>query len=94
MEHRFTNNKGGISPTAINTYIRCQLRFFYSYVCEISEPDSTEDDMIDNRLFGNIFHKAAQLLYERFSQNTITSMMIDDMLKEEVTIERCVDEAI
>jgi hypothetical protein len=50
--------------------------------------------MIDNRLFGNIFHKAAQLLYERFSQNTITSMMIDDMLKEEVTIERCVDEAI
>jgi inactivated superfamily I helicase len=36
MEQRFTNNKGGISPTAINTYIRCQLRFFYRYVCEIS----------------------------------------------------------
>ena len=94
MEQRFTNNKGGISPTAINTYIRCQLRFFYRYVCEISEPDSTEDDMIDNRLFGNIFHKTAQLLYQRFAQSTITSMMIDDMLKEEVTIERCVDEAI
>ena len=94
MEQRFTNNKGGISPTAINTYIRCQLRFFYRYVCEISEPDSTEDDMIDNRLFGNIFHKTAQLLYQRFAQSAITSMMIDDMLKEEVTIERCVDEAI
>ena len=94
MEHRFIDANGVISPTAINTYIRCQLRFFYRYVCEITEPDSTEDDLIDNRLFGNIFHKAAQLLYQRFAQSTITSMMIDDMLKEQVTIERCVDEAI
>jgi RecB family exonuclease len=94
MEHRFIDANGVISPTAINTYIRCQLRFFYRYVSEITEPDSTEDDLIDNRLFGNIFHKAAQLLYQRFAQSTITSMMIDDMLKEQVTIERCVDEAI
>ena len=94
MQKHFSNKEGGISPTAVNTYLRCQLRFFYRYVCEIAEPDSADDDMIDNRLFGNIFHKAAQVIYTPFISNTITSTMLDELLKEEVTIERAVDEAI
>lgn len=93
LQQRFTPDRGGITPTAINTYLRCQLRFFYRYVCELLEPDTTEDDLIDNRLFGNIFHKAAQLLYQHLSQQTITSLMLDDLLKDTVTIERAVDEA-
>ena len=96
LQRRFTKDAGGISPTAINTYLRCQLRFFYRYVCELTEPDNTEDDLIDNRLFGNIFHKSAQLVYQYLvkTKATITSMALDDLLKDEVTIERVVDEAI
>ena len=94
MQKRFDKDAGGISPTAINTYLRCQLRFFYRYVCEIAEPDNAEDELIDNRVFGNIFHKAAQLVYEKLSDYTITSLMLGDLLKDEVTIERAVDEAI
>ena len=96
LQRRFTKDAGGISPTAINTYLRCQLRFFYRYVCELTEPDNTEDDSIDNRLFGNIFHKSAQLVYQYLvkTKATITAMALDDLLKDEVTIERVVDEAI
>jgi hypothetical protein len=94
MQKHFSKEEGGISPTAINNYLRCQLRFFYRYVCGIAEPDSTEDDLIDNRLFGNIFHKAAQVIYTPFIGNTVSSMMLEELLKEEVTIERAVDEAI
>ena len=96
LQRRFTKDAGGISPTAINTYLRCQLRFFYRYVCELTEPDNTEDDLIDNRLFGNIFHKSAQLVYQYLvkTKATITAMALDDLLKDEVTIERVVDEAI
>jgi hypothetical protein len=95
MRRRFAKEAGGISPTTINTYLRCQLRFFYRYVCELIEPDSTEDDLIDNRLFGNIFHKAAQLIYQYLAQTkaTVSVMAIDDLLKDAVTIERVVDEA-
>jgi len=95
MQKRFARNAGGISPTAINTYLRCQLRFFYRYVCELIEPDNTDDDLIDNRLFGNIFHKAAHLLYQELMQqhSTIYQGTLDDLLKDEVTIERKVDEA-
>lgn len=54
-----------LSPTAINTYLRCPLRFFYTYVCQLREPDQTDIDTVDNRMFGNIFHKAAELFYTR-----------------------------
>ncbi|WP_028911788.1 PD-(D/E)XK nuclease family protein [Prevotella sp. MA2016] len=96
LQKRFSKDAGGISPTAINTYLRCQLRFFYRFVCELKEPDNTDDDLIDNRLFGNIFHKAAQLVYQYLSQthNTITTMALDDLLKDAVTIVHMVDEGI
>ena len=50
-----------LAPTAINTYMRCPLRFFYRYVSGLSEPDETDENAIDNRIFGNIFHQAAHL---------------------------------
>ena len=52
-----------LSPSAINRYIKCPLMFFYQYVASIKEPDC-EDDVVDNRMFGNIFHKSAQLIYD------------------------------
>lgn len=54
-----------MSPTAINTYIRCGMQFFYKYVAGIKETDNIDDDEIDNRIFGNIFHRAAELIYSK-----------------------------
>lgn len=59
------NEIKSLSPTAINTYMRCGMQFFYSYVANIKELDEQDEDEIDNRIFGNIFHKAAELLYSR-----------------------------
>lgn len=52
-----------LSPTALNTYIRCQLQFYYKYIAGIKEPDDIDEDRVDNRTFGNIFHQACQLFY-------------------------------
>lgn len=90
---RFTSSTG-ISPTAISCYLRCQLRFFYRYVSDIQEPDSTDEDLIDNRAFGNIFHKAAQILYDRFGDTRVTEAMLDALLEDKSSIERAVDDAI
>ena len=94
LRQRFSKNNGGISPTAISSYLRCQLRFFYRYVSNLQEPDNTDEDIIDNRLFGIIFHEAAQTLYDQFIGRQVTSILLDDLLKDEVTIERAVDTAI
>lgn len=96
LQQRFCPEQGGISPTAISNYLRCPLRFFYRYVCNLIEPDDNEDDLIDNRIFGNIFHLSAQLIYERLKDltgNHITTPAIDDLLKSGVEIEQAVDAA-
>lgn len=90
---RFTG-PNGISPTAISSYLRCPLRFFYHYVSNLKEPDSTEDDIIDSRAFGNIFHQAAQTLYKPFSNRLVTEQMLDALLHDPSAVDRAVDSAI
>ena len=97
LRRRLAPAEGGVSPTAVSLYLRCQLRFFYHYVCNLLEPDENEDELIDNRIFGNIFHKAAETIYRqliRLTGNHITTLAIDDMLKRQVEIEQIVDQAI
>ena len=55
-----------LTPTFLNTYIRCPKRFFFKYIRGLVEPEELEDEM-DNRAFGNIFHRAAQLFYLKFA---------------------------
>lgn len=95
LTKRFDREAGGISPTAVNRYLRCPLQFFYHYIGGIIEPDNNEEDIVDNRVFGNIFHFAAQLIYRRLMQRSqrILATDIDELLKTQVDIERAVDEA-
>ena len=93
LRQRFSNDSGGISPTAISTYLRCQLRFFYRYVSNLKEPDDTDDELIDNRVFGNIFHEAAHRLYEQFIGRLVTADLLDALLNDDSAIARAVDKA-
>ena len=85
-----------LTPTAVNRYLRCPLQFYYNYVCGIFEPDANDDDTIDNRIFGNIFHEASRLVYTRLTSTcgpTLKKSDIESMLKSEADLQRAVDEA-
>lgn len=84
-----------LSPTAINTYLRCSLRYYYKYVCDLQEPDEDDDETIDNRIFGEIFHEASQIIYKRLMAKSrqILKSDIESLLKSGVDIEQAVDEA-
>ena len=56
-----------ITPTFLNTYQRCQKQFYYKYVKGLLEPDKIDEDEVDNKIFGNIFHRAAELFYYTFA---------------------------
>ena len=82
-----------LSPTAINRYMRCPLQFYYRYVAGIEEPDQPDDEQeLDNRVFGNIFHQAADSIYKQLPQY-VTRDLLAHLLKTKATIERAVDEA-
>ena len=93
MKHM--NQMESISPSAINQYIRCQLSFFYKHVARIAEPDDNEDDEVDNRMFGNIFHKAAFLIYTNIAERseTVEKAHIMAYMKNSKMIEDVVDRA-
>jgi CRISPR/Cas system-associated exonuclease Cas4 (RecB family) len=82
-----------LSPTAINRYLRCPLQFYYHYVAGLQEPDVPEDEQeLDNRMFGTIFHEAADIIYHQLPRH-ITTDVLDHLLKGKIEIERAVDEA-
>ena len=81
-----------LSPTAINRYLHCQLLFFYNTVAGLKESDEETDD-IDNRTFGNIFHKGSQLIYEQLmdANFTVSENAIKDFLADKSALLRIVD---
>ena len=91
LKQRFSNKI--ISPSALAKYLRCPLQFFYRYAAQLEELDD-EEDTIDNRVFGNIFHKSVQNIYERFDKCLVTKHDIEDLQKQDVDIIRAVDKAI
>lgn len=89
------NPKGrALSPSALNTYLDCPLKFFHQQIAKVKTPQTAEDG-IDAALFGSIFHQAADYIYERLSQadHSIRKTDIAQLLKSPATIEEYVAKA-
>lgn len=89
------NRTNRISPSAINQYLRCPLQFYYNHIALIKEPENIDDDNIDNRIFGNIFHKSACYLYLRIMESgkQITKKNIEYFIQHEELVEQIVDKS-
>ena len=85
----------GFYPTYINRYLRCQLQFYYNDIEGIREPDEMDEEKIDNRTFGNIFHKASEYLYTKMRRSDLMIMPedIEFIQKNPQEIEMAVDKA-
>ena len=83
-----------LSPSALNTYIRCPLAFYYQYIAHIQEPHP-DPETIDNRLFGNIFHRAAYLIYKDITDRSplIEKTHIQAYLSNRTLLANVVDRA-
>ena len=93
LNKQFIGPSALLSPSAINRYMRCQLQFYYRYIADIKEPDNPDDELeLDNRIFGNIFHQAADTLYHQLP-NHVTREALDQLLKSKIAIDKAVDDA-
>lgn len=55
----------GFSPTSLNTWISCPLRFYFTFVLRLHEADEPSET-IDHRTLGNVIHKVLQDFYTPF----------------------------
>ncbi len=75
-----------LSPSAINTYLQCSLRFYFRYAMDLPEPDEVKEE-IDGMIFGNIFHDTMETLYAPFTGKVMNRADFDAILKNRVLIE-------
>lgn len=90
-----TNPKSVIlSPSALNAYLDCRLRFYYRYVAGLKTPDEVSAE-IDSALFGTIFHLSAQLVYTELTANgnMIQKEDLERLLRDEVKLQSYLDQA-
>lgn len=84
--------KALISPSALNCYLDCPLKFYYKYVALLSAPDEVTAD-IDSAKFGSIFHYAAEHIYKDLTAHgkLISKENLETLLKDEVRLQTYVD---
>lgn len=87
-----SNPKALISPSALNCYLDCPLKFYYKYVALLSAPDEVTAD-IDSAKFGSIFHYAAEHIYKDLTAHgkLISRENLETLLKDEVRLQTYVD---
>jgi hypothetical protein len=56
-----------LSPSAINVWLDCRLKFYFKYVALIRERDDVQEK-IDPAVFGNLAHYSLEYLYQGFKQ--------------------------
>ncbi|KAA4711674.1 PD-(D/E)XK nuclease family protein, partial [Bacteroides intestinalis] len=80
------------SPSALNTYLDCRLKFYYRYVAGLKAPDEVSAE-IDSALFGTIFHRAAELVYKDLTANgkEIRKEDLDQVLRNDIRLQNYVD---
>jgi CRISPR/Cas system-associated exonuclease Cas4 (RecB family) len=81
-----------MSPTAINDYIECSLRFYFKYVAGIKEPREIQEDL-DARVLGNLLHEVMQLFYEQITQTNKNNIIeVKDLKNWEGRIDPIIDQ--
>jgi CRISPR/Cas system-associated exonuclease Cas4 (RecB family) len=80
------NDQRMLSPSAINTWLNCRMKFYYRYVNGLKEPGVVTKD-IDPAMLGEILHDIMRKLYNDFLRSTLTAAIIDSIIRDKQLLE-------
>ena len=73
------------SASLLNSYIDCPLHFYFANIMGV-EVEAELTDSVDGSVFGSIFHKCMQLIYNYYTENlkikTVSGALVEKILKE------------
>jgi CRISPR/Cas system-associated exonuclease Cas4 (RecB family) len=83
----------GLSPSAINTYLDCQLKFYFQYVARIRESQKVQEE-IDPRVLGNLLHTVMEQFYKKILEKRPDGVIsATDFDKVGARVEKLIDDA-
>ena len=90
----YESGKGNhvLTPTAINTWLSCRMKFYYRYVNRLKEPETIKDK-IDHALFGRILHTTMVKVYEAYKGKEILPELYDSLINDDTYLNELIDKA-
>ncbi len=73
--------KGRLSPTAINMWLNCSMKFYYRYVNELKEPARVSAE-IDPAMMGNLLHDIMKRIYIDHTNEVLSKELIDKVVRD------------
>jgi len=92
LENYFGDESKLLSPSSINEFLNCSLRFYFHHIAGLPQPEEVAED-IDARIFGNLLHSALKHIYAGFGQSLITREKLEIALQDETVINTALDKA-
>ena len=87
------NSARSLSPSAINTWLSCRMKFYYQYLNGLKEPDRISAD-IDPAMLGNILHEIMKTLYLQYKGSILSEETIYGMLKNKQVLSMIINKAV
>jgi hypothetical protein len=87
------NPERPLSPSAINTWLNCRMKFFYRYINRLKEPETISTD-IDSAMFGNILHELMKTIYKPYIGGIISAEILKAMIRDQKFLSDTVNDAV
>jgi hypothetical protein len=82
-----------LSPSALNDYLECRLKFYFRYVARVREAREVEEEL-DARVLGNFLHRVMELFYQGIIRRKGNSSIVEsDFDDHESQINSLIDQA-
>jgi CRISPR/Cas system-associated exonuclease Cas4 (RecB family) len=82
-----------LSPSAINMWLNCRMKFYYRYVCGLKEPETINEE-IDHALLGTLLHETMKNIYGRFTGKNINVEEIHSIYSDRQAIQKQINWSI
>jgi CRISPR/Cas system-associated exonuclease Cas4 (RecB family) len=86
------NSSKYLSPSGINTWINCRMKFYYRYVAGIKESEDVLEE-VDALAFGNILHHVMKEIYEPYTGKMLDGQELKKMLAQKDFMGKMVEKA-
>ena len=80
----------GLSPSGLNKYRACPLKFYYENILHIDEPDRVSEDLEQNEL-GSCIHSVLETIYSSSKDNIVNPDTLQQALSR---IDEIIDDAL
>jgi hypothetical protein len=95
LKSLYLENERGrlVTPSAINTWLNCRMKFYYQYVNQLKEPEVISAD-IDPAMLGIILHEIMKNLYQPYAGKVINAEIPEGMLRNRQFLLNEVNDAV